>query len=108
VPAPEPTPAPVPAPAPAPAPAPTPTPAPAPPPFAGNWMDAPITPGDWRYAARTATFAGPDGSVLLTLRCTGTAVTIERVGAASEMVLRSETVSRSLPATSGSVPPSTV
>jgi hypothetical protein len=44
VPAPEPTP--VPAPAPAPAPAPTQPPAP---PFTGNWMDAPLTPGDWTY-----------------------------------------------------------
>jgi len=46
VPPPAPTPAPAPAPTPAPAPAPTPASAP---PFAGNWMDAPLTPGDWTY-----------------------------------------------------------
>jgi hypothetical protein len=99
VPAPEPTPAPAPAP---PAPAPRPTPAPAPPPFAGNWMDAPLTPGDWRYAGGTATFAGPEGSVLLTMRCTGGAVVIDRAGVATgapSFVVRSETVSRSLNAT---------
>ena len=50
VPPPEPVPAPAPAPTPALAPAPTPTPAPAPP-FAGSWMDAPLTPGDWTYRA---------------------------------------------------------
>src|SRR5690554_6873042 len=44
-PAPPPTPTPAPAPEPRPPPAPTPTP----PPFAGNWTDAPQTPGDWFY-----------------------------------------------------------
>jgi hypothetical protein len=99
VPPPEPTPAP----APAPAPAPRPAPAPAPPPFAGNWMDAPITPGEWRYAGGTATFAGSDGSALLTMRCVGGTVAFDRAGVAAgapSFVLRSETVSRSLSPTS--------
>jgi hypothetical protein len=99
-------PAPKPTPAPAPAPAPRPTPPPAPPPFAGNWMDAPITPGDWRYAAGSATFAGPDGSALLTLRCAAGTVTFDRAGIGNEfaptLVVRSETVSRALaPTTAG-------
>jgi hypothetical protein len=69
-------------------------------------MDAPLTPGDWRYAAGAATFAGPDGRVLLTLRCSGGSVAIERtgVGAASapSFVVRSETASRALaPSVSG-------
>ena len=110
VPPPEPTPAP--APAPALAPAPRPTPAPAPPPFDGNWMDAPLTPGDWRYAGGTATFAGPDGSALLTLRCAGRTVIIDRAGVGNEfapsLVLRSEAASRTLDAvqvTGGSTGP---
>ena len=104
VPAPQPTPAPAPAPVPVPAPTPTPAPPPAPPPFAGNWMDAPLTPGDWRYAGGTATFAAPDGSALLTLRCSAGVVAIDRSGTsnAASFVLRSETVSRSLsPTTAG-------
>ncbi|HEY6816122.1 MAG TPA: hypothetical protein VI168_11325 [Croceibacterium sp.] len=106
VPTPEPTPTPV--PAPAPAPAPRPAPPPAPPPFAGHWMDAPLTPGDWRYAAGVATFSGGDGSPLLVLRCAaGTgALAIERTGVGNEfaptLVVRAESVSRSLsPTTTG-------
>lgn len=67
-------------------------------------MDAPLTPGDWRYAAGTATFAGADGSTLLTLRCSGGVIAIDRSGtsAAPSFILRSETVSRSLnPTTAG-------
>lgn len=105
-------PAPQPAPAPAPAPPPPPAPAPAPPPFAGNWMDAPLTPGDWHYAGGAATFAGPDGGVLLTLRCVGGAIMIDRAGIGNEiaptLILRSESASRSLsPATTGGAPGST-
>jgi len=96
VPAPQPTPAP----APAPAPAPRPTPPPAPPPFAGEWMDAPLTPGDWRYAGGSATFVAPDGGALLALRCAGGAVALERTGVGNEfaptLIVRSETASRAL------------
>ena len=66
-------------------------------------MDAPITPGDWRYAAGTATFAGLDGSVLLTLRCSGGAITLDRAGIGNEfaptLIVRSEAISRALSAT---------
>jgi len=108
VPAPGPTPAPAPAPAPAPRPAPAPAPAPVPPPFAGHWMDAPLTPGDWRYAGGTAAFAGSDNAPLLTLRCVAGsgAVTIERAGVGNEfaptLVVRAEAQSRALtPSTTG-------
>lgn len=101
---PPPAPTPTPAPAPAPAPAPTPTPPPAPPPFAGNWMDAPLTPGDWRYGGGTATFAAPDGSALLRMRCSAGTVAIDRAGvaagAAPSFIIRSESASRSLTPTS--------
>jgi hypothetical protein len=66
-------------------------------------MDAPITPGDWRYSAGTATFAAPDGSALLAMRCAGGAFSIDRAGAvaaAPSFVVRSETVERSLIPTS--------
>jgi hypothetical protein len=63
-------------------------------------MDAPLTPGDWRYAAGTATFAGPDGAALLTLRCTGGGITLERAGVGSgfapTLIVRSEFMSRAL------------
>lgn len=66
-------------------------------------MDAPVTPGDWRYAAGMATFAGPDGSALLTLRCSGGAVTLDRAGVGSAsaptLIIRSEAISRALSAT---------
>jgi len=107
VPAPKPTPTPV--PAPAPAPAPRPAPAPAPPPFAGEWMDAPLTAGDWRYAAGTATFSAPDGSALLSLRCAAGAVTLERAGIGNEfaptLIVRSEAASRSLSPMATAGPP---
>ncbi len=100
VPTPAPTPTPTPAPAPAPAPRPAPAPAPAPPPFAGNWIDAPVTPGDWSYASGTATFAGPDGGVLLTLRCAAGTIALTRAGVGNEfaptLVVRSEFGARSL------------
>jgi hypothetical protein len=107
VPPPKPTPAPTPAPASAPPPAPTPPPAP--PPFSGAWMDAPVTPGDWRYAAGTATFFAPDGSTLLTLRCGGGAVTLERAGVGNEfaptLIVRSEFLDRALSPTATAGPP---
>ena len=63
-------------------------------------MDAPVTPGDWRYAAGAATFAAPDGSVLLTLRCAGGSVIVDRAGignqAAPTLIVRGETLSQSL------------
>jgi len=101
-PAPQPTPAP--APAPAPPGAPPPPPPPSPPTFS-NWMDAPQTPGDWRYAplgsGGRASFTDPAGTVLFEMVCSGSRqVTLARAGAAaSAMVVRSESTERSLPAT---------
>ena len=91
--APEPAPTPVPVPAPAPTPAPRPTPAPAPPPFAGSWMDAPLTPGDWSYANGTATFNSPEQLPRLWFRCSqgGGFVEIAHFGAPAEtMTIRTE------------------
>lgn len=106
IPAPQPTPAPTPAPAPAPSPslpAPAPTPAPAPPPFSGNWIDAPVTPGDWRYASGVARFGEPGSEPRLTMRCDRMAGTVEisRTGTASAalpMIVRTETMERSVDA----------
>jgi len=74
-------------------------------------MDAPITAGDWHYSARTATFAAPDGSTLLTLRCAGGTVAIERAGVGNEfapsLIVRSESASRTLSAAAGAPPGST-
>ena len=88
---PAPTPAPTPTPGPAPAPSPTPAPAP---PFAGNWMDAPATPGDWTYSGGIARF-GRD----LMLRCDRPAgvVEISRAGTAGlpvQMIVRAEMMER--------------
>lgn len=99
VPAPRPTPAPRPVAVPARAPAPPPA-LPAPPPVA-NWMDAPATPGDWRYSAGAASFGEPGYQPLLVLRCnpSARAVEIVRAGgavAALPIVVRTETMDRSL------------
>lgn len=65
-------------PAPTPAPAPAPTSAPPPPAPsaqapAGDWRDAPLTPGAWRYGvegtATVAAFVAPDGSRLFAITC---------------------------------------
>jgi len=101
VPAPKPTPAPRAAPARTPAPVPPPV-LPAPPPSA-TWMDVPVTPGDWRYAAGTASFGEPGYQPLLALRCNRAAGAVEIVRAGSAagalpMVVRTETMDRSLPA----------
>lgn len=101
VPAPERTPAP--RPTPAPAPAPVPRAVEQTPPPSANWMDAPVTPGDWRYAAGTAGFGEPGYQPLLALRCNRTsgAVEIVRAGSAAAalpMIVRTETLDRSLAA----------
>ncbi|OYW44254.1 MAG: hypothetical protein B7Z08_12565 [Sphingomonadales bacterium 32-68-7] len=95
-----PPPAPAPAPAPPPAPTPAPAPPPVPPPFTGNWMDAPITPGNWRYTPGAATF-GDAGAPLLALRCDRVRgmITIARTGGAPDplaMTVRTEFTDRSL------------
>jgi hypothetical protein len=104
-PAPEPTPAP--APAPTPAPTPTPTPTPPPPPFAGAWIDAPQTPGDWFYAAvppyTYAAFGPAATQPIAAIRCdrANGLVSIGRTSAATvsqPMTIRTETVARAFSA----------
>lgn len=96
---------PVPQPTPAPAPAPAPPPAPPPPPVA-NWIDAPQTAGDWRYARLAgggrASFVDPAGTVLFEMVCAaGRQVTLARTGGqgVAGMIVRTETAERSLAAT---------
>jgi len=109
VPPPEPTPAPAPVPAPAPAPAPVPSPTPAPP-SQGSWMDAPITPGDWRWRKSDtdsiAEYYPPNGMVLFQMSCGRQGVFLSRVAAGGPplgaaggtMILRTETMEQTLPA----------
>lgn len=101
--APQPTPAPAPAPVRAPVPAPQPPSAQAPAPAFSTWMDAPRTPGDWRYQAGTAQFVQPAGGALVTLRCDQGARVVEiartgQVATQVPMVIRAETMERSLAA----------
>lgn len=103
-------PAPEPAPAPAPSPSPAPSPtvaAPAPVPAFNDWMDAPQTPGEWFYRATPggglAAFGPPQAEALLSLRCDRAAGVVEIVrtgsaGAALPMVIRTETMQRSVDA----------
>ncbi len=106
--APEPAPPPRPAPTPAPAPRPSPTPAPAPPPFAGNWMDAPLTQGDWSYArterGSSAYFGLSATQALFSITCVvqlrNVVLHRTQLGAKliSPLVVRTETQDRSFPA----------
>jgi len=90
-------------------PAPTPAPVPA---FVGSWMDAPITSGDWSYLSGTASFGEAGYQPYLSFRCdrAADAIVITRAGnAAGELVVRTETMDRSLTTqASGSEPPSAV
>lgn len=102
IPAPEQTPAPTPAPPPAPAPAPSPADQ-TPLPFAGNWMDAPVTVGDWSYADGIARFGEPASEARLTLSCDRAMGMVEilRSGSAVAtlpMIVRTETLERSVDA----------
>lgn len=98
---PEPTPAPGPAPAPQ-RPAPV-TPAPAPVPFAGNWMDAPPTAGDWRWrrdaGGSMAEFVAPGGTIVMQVACTAQRQVFLSLanGGGGAMTLRTETAERTLP-----------
>lgn len=70
-----------PAPLPAPAPAPVPTPPPPTPPPV-NWMDAPLSPGDWRYRqdADGAAAVFQSEAVSFSLRCAGGSVRLILMG----------------------------
>jgi hypothetical protein len=97
---PPPKPAPAPAPAPAARPLPPPPPPPPPGPAPSNWLDAPQTPGDWRYAAGTATFGLP-GQPRLSLRCAqpGQSVELGYLGAGTGLLtIRTEAMDRALSA----------
>lgn len=64
----------------APPPAPTPPPPPAEAP--GDWRDAPLSPGEWRYdnQGRSIAYYGPPAAPSLALRCDGGAVALTRSG----------------------------
>lgn len=91
--------------------APAPRPAPAAPPVqapqAGNWADAPATPGTWRHSmagrASVADFVGTDGQRLFQLVCgSGGVVTLNRFGAAARgaeaLTFRTRTAERTVSA----------
>lgn len=104
---------PTPAPAPAPAPQPAPSPSPTAPPFAGNWIDAPQTPGEWFYDAGAARFGPPQSEALLVLRCdrAGGVVELARSGtapAATQISVRTETMERGVAAVSTGGPLPTI
>ena len=91
-----------------PAPAPTPTSTPAPAPVTSDWMDAPQTPGDWRYtgafAGGVAQFGDSGSEARFTIRCEAASRTIvlSRAGqasGASRMIVRTESQTRALAAT---------
>ena len=90
---------------------PTPTPAPAPipepTPVYSNWMDAPQTPGDWSYRPAsnggTATYGGTESGSAFTMSCASPQRTIvlsraRRTASQTTMTIRTESVTRSLPA----------
>ncbi|WP_296715898.1 hypothetical protein [Erythrobacter sp.] len=97
--------APAPAPAPSPVARPAPAPAPVPPPpvqapVSDNWMDAPATPGTWRYVAQdgssVAEFLSPGNERLAAISCAyGRDVFVAVYGAgAGPITIRSETATR--------------
>ncbi|MGN7998236.1 hypothetical protein [Sphingomonas sp. 22176] len=100
VPAPS-TPPPAPAPRPVPVPAPPLPPAPKPA-IGADWRDWPLTPGDWRYRAGSATYGVAGGAPLATLRCdlAMRRVTLARTGTApTTLTLRTTSAVRAIPAT---------
>ena len=106
-PSPEPTPAPSPAPVSTPSPTPTPTPV-AQAPVTENWIDAPRTPGTWRYVNKQAVYVERDGSgprapsvPLFIMECDGSNLRfMARTAAegATQITIRTETRDRTLSA----------
>ncbi|WP_084583835.1 hypothetical protein [Sphingomonas azotifigens] len=92
-------------PPPAPAPRPVPVPVAAPPPapvLGADWRDWPLTPGDWRYRAASASYGAAGVAPVATLRCDlGTRqVTLSRAGTApATLTLRTTSAVRALSAT---------
>lgn len=90
-------------------PAPTPSPTPAPAPTVSNWMDAPLTAGDWSYRAQQgggmAQFGTAASNPSFAMQCDSQSrsVVLTRLdapGSATQMIVRTESQSRTLPAAS--------
>ena len=90
-----------------PTPAPAPTPVATPAPVYDSWMDAPQTPGDWRYSSPQAIFADPDpsgglpppGIPKFIMECRGDAIRLmarSQARGPGTMIVRSESATRSL------------
>jgi hypothetical protein len=66
------------------------------------WIDAPLSPGDWRYEAGPAARAwfGPPGQPSFSVRCEGRQIVLSRAGAGSgsTMLVRASNGARSLTA----------
>jgi hypothetical protein len=77
--------------------------APSPPVPDAAWIDAPLSPGDWRYEAGASPRAlfGPPGQPSFTVRCQGRQIILARTGgtSATTLLLRASNGARSLPAT---------
>jgi hypothetical protein len=78
---------------------PPPRPAPATPPLASDWNDWPFTPGDWRYAASSASFvAGAESP--LRMRCDRATRNVVITGiTAGPLTIRTTTMTRRMTAT---------
>ena len=100
-------PAPEPSPSPAATAPPSPQPSAAPPqvatPTYDNWMDAPRTPGDWRYrpagGVTIAEYLSPSSDPLFQMTCSGGRIELAaQASAGNAMTIRTETQDRTLPA----------
>ena len=86
---------------------PAPVPLPPPPPTAVDWVDRPLSPGNWYYQASgsesRASFGAANSGAQFTVRCDRAArqVTLTREGLATSgaMTIRTSTSARALPAT---------
>lgn len=71
-----------------------------------NWMDAPVTPGDWRYrragSESFAEFSSPSGAMLAQFNCTSDREMVLAAASnslsASSLTVRTETVDRTIAA----------
>jgi hypothetical protein len=82
---------------------PTPAPTVAPAPVVTDWMDAPQTPGDWRYAGGVAQFGESASEPRFSMRCEAASrtVVLSRAGQPSgtpRMTIRTEALTRTLAA----------
>ena len=89
---------------PAPQPRPVPPPPPAPAPRTADWVDMPLTPGDWRYSPDSgeAAFVMAGGAPALVVRCDSSARRVELVrpaGGGAQIRIRTSSAQRSLAGT---------